>query len=357
MPAGNWSMEATATLVGTDVTNRVECQLVAGTEFYKSRTTPPAKGPGSSQSIVLLLAHHFAKTGTVTFKCYSDGWAGDVLARDVHVTAVQVGQLTDNGTSSGTGSPRAIYAQNGDYRPYLDTSAHDLQTMSIPSGTWLIRATAWAYGGSGNRVDCVLDVEGLTADVSFEDLESGERTISLEGTAKVNFNATVILRCNVAKGGWIAYGSAISAIQVGTLKYGQLGGSSTTTGSGSPTVIGGEGGPGGIVDTTSLAPIGSMSIGAGSWLVTSKLSLAAGGGTPKVTCRLTISTASSQSRLVLDTGDNLYGWMAMSLTRKLTATSNAAVACNQSAGPLGAFFYDLKIFALKAGTLTDTDLD
>ena len=29
VPAGNWSMVATATLVGTDMTNRVECQLVA----------------------------------------------------------------------------------------------------------------------------------------------------------------------------------------------------------------------------------------------------------------------------------------------------------------------------------------
>ncbi len=194
--------------------------------------------------MVLLLAHHFVKTGTVTLKCYSDGWTGDVVVRDVHVTAVQVGQLTDNGTSSGTGAPQGIYAQNGDYRPYVDTTAHDLQNLSIPGGTWLIRATAWAFGGGGNRVDCALIVEGLTADQSFEDLEGGERTISLEGTAKVNFNATVTLRCNVAKGGWIVYGSAISAVQVGTLKYGQLGGTLTTSGSGSPTVVGGDGGPG-----------------------------------------------------------------------------------------------------------------
>ena len=76
VPAGNWSLTATATLVGTDTTTRVECQLVAGTEFYKSRTLPTAQGPASSQSMVLLLAHHFAKTGTVTLKCASDGWTG-----------------------------------------------------------------------------------------------------------------------------------------------------------------------------------------------------------------------------------------------------------------------------------------
>ena len=98
VPAGNWSLTATATLVGTDTTSRVECQLVAGTEFYKSRTLPSAQGAGSSQSIVLLLAHHFAKAGTVTLRCASDGWNGDVLEfGDVHVVAVQVGQLTNNG--------------------------------------------------------------------------------------------------------------------------------------------------------------------------------------------------------------------------------------------------------------------
>ncbi len=49
VPAGNWSLTATATLVGTDTTSRVECQLVAGTEFYKSRTA--AKRPGTQDPL------------------------------------------------------------------------------------------------------------------------------------------------------------------------------------------------------------------------------------------------------------------------------------------------------------------
>jgi hypothetical protein len=156
--------------------------------------------------------------------------------------------------------------------------------------------------------------------------------------------------------GWFIYGSAISAIKIGTLKYGQLGDSQTTVGSGSPTAIGGYGGPGGITDATSPASIGSMSLGAGAWFVTSKLSLQAGTST-KVTCQLKASTAFSQGRVILDTGTSLYNWMAMSLTKKLTATANAIVACDQSGGSLGAAYFDLKIFALKAGSLTDTDID
>jgi len=87
------------------------------------------------------------------------------------------------------------------------------------------------------------------------------------------------------------------------------------------------------------------------------LSFQAGAATPSVTCQLKVSTAKDQGRVILDTGNDLYNWTAMSLTKKLTATASAAVACNQSAGSLGASFFDLKIFALKAGKLTDTDLD
>jgi hypothetical protein len=41
----------------------------------------------------------------------------------------------------------------------------------------------------------------------------------------------------------------------------------------------------------------------------------------------------------------------------VSAASNASVACNESAGSLGAGFFDLKVFAIKAGSLTDTDID
>jgi hypothetical protein len=357
VPAGNWSLTATATLVGTDTTTRVECQLVAGTEFYKSRTLPTAQGPASSQSMVLLLAHHFAKTGTVTLKCASDGWTGDLLARDVHITAVQVGQLTDNGTTTGAGAPMARYAQDTTVRQYLDTSQHSVQDTSLPAGTWLVRATAWGISDiAGVQVECDLWTGTAFMDQSFASFGYGERNISLEGVVTVSGTSDAAIFCHDQSDGWFIYGSAISAIKIGTLKYGQLGGSQGTTGSGTPMVIGGYAGPGGITDTTSLASIGSLSLGTGSWFVTSKLSVAAGGGTPKVTCQLKIGTSASQSRVILDTGNNLYNWTAMSLTKNLSAASNATVACDQSAGSLGAFYYDLKIFALKAGTLTDTAL-
>src|SRR3954453_11459382 len=38
VPAGNWMITATGTIQGTTSVGQVECQLVAGTEFYKART-------------------------------------------------------------------------------------------------------------------------------------------------------------------------------------------------------------------------------------------------------------------------------------------------------------------------------
>jgi len=359
VPAGNWSITATATAIGTVGVGRFECQLIAGNEFYKSRTRPSGQGVASYEPIVLLLAHHFAKKGSAALECYSDGWLGNVLMRDIHLTAVQVGQLIHNGVTTGAGSPQTYYAQNPNERGWTNNGYNLVQQMRIPAGTWFVQAAAWGFSPyDGDRIDCNLKSSSTTADQSFGDWENAvERNISTEGVLTLSAPADVTLSCKDTDGLWLVFGSAMTVMNVGTVKYGQLGGSVTTTGSGAPTVVGGYGGPGGITDTTALATVGSMSLGAGSWFVTSKLSFQAGAATPSVTCQLKVSTAKDQGRVILDTGNDLYNWTAMSLTKKLTATASAAVACNQSAGSLGAGFFDLKIFALKAGKLTDTDLD
>ena len=359
VPAGNWLITATGTIQGVTSVNQVECQLAAGTEFYKARTQPSGQGVASSQPIVLLLAHHFAKTGLVILKCYSGGNLGDVLIRDVHVTAVKVGQLTNDAGTVGTGSPMGLYSQNTKMRGWTNNGFQDIQDLRLPVGTWLVQAVVWGGSGSeGDRIDCNLDSSSATGDQSFGEFESlgGLRGMSVEGVLTVSRPDGAALHCKDAQGLWFVDGSAIQAIQVGTLKYGQIGGSQTTTGSGSPTVVGGFGGPGGITDSSSLASIGSISLGAGSWFVTSKISVQAG-APATVRCQLQVTGLTDQGRVILDTGNNLYNWLEMSLTRKLSSTSTARDVCNQSGGTLGAGYFDLKIFALKAGTLTDTLLE
>ena len=134
LPAGNWLITATATVIGTTFVNRLECQLIAGNEFYKSRTRPSGGGVASYQPIVLILAHHFAKAGSATLACYTDQWLGADLIRDVHVTAVQVGQLVDGGTTTGTGSPKAYYAQDTSLRGWTNNAYNLVQKSSASGG-------------------------------------------------------------------------------------------------------------------------------------------------------------------------------------------------------------------------------
>ena len=143
LPVGNWTITATATPQGTDVVSAAECFLQAGQEGYDTRSTPNATGPGSLVSIELLLAHHFAKSGTVYLNCFNSGSTGDVLICDVHIVAIQIGQLTDQVGSFGTGSPRAVYHYDPSLRMYASTATFDVQDMTLQPGTWFIQATAW----------------------------------------------------------------------------------------------------------------------------------------------------------------------------------------------------------------------
>jgi hypothetical protein len=296
----------------------------------------------------------------VSLKCYTDGWLGANLIRDVHVTAIQVGQLVDGGIQTGTGSPKAYFSQDTTFRGWTNGNYNVVQQLRLPAGTWLVQGAAWgASPTDGDRIDCTLTSSSATADqfIGAFQLNGGERNLSVEGLLTLGSPDNVSVNCKDAGSLALIDGSAMSAMQVGTYKYGPLGGGPVTAGSGSPTVVGGYGGPGGITDAASLAAIGSLSLGAGSWFVTSKLSFQAGASTPNVTCQLRLSAAKDQGRVILDTGHELYNWTEMSLTRKLSAAAKATDFCNQTAGSLGAGFFDLKIFAIKASTLTDTDLD
>lgn len=360
VPAGNWSITATATIIGEAYVH-LECRLYAGSEFYKSHAEPSSQGVASYQPIVLLLAHHFAKRGTVSLKCDTDAsWTSADLIRDIHVTAMQVGQLTDGGTTTGTGSPQTYYSQNSTLRGWTNNNYQLIEELRLPAGTWFVQGAAWGDSPSeGDRIDCTLASSSTTADQSIGDFQDlgGMRNVSVLGVLKLTGPDDVTMNCKDADGLWLMDGSAMSAMSVGTFKYGPLGGSATTMGTGTPTIVGGYTNVGGISDTAALAPIGSLPLSAGSWFVMSRLSFEEGASTPNVTCQTKLATSKDQGRAILDSGNDAFNFSEMSLTRTVSVTTNAVVACNQSAGSLGAFFADLKVFAIKAGSLTDTDLD
>ena len=107
LPAGNWSITATGTLQGTDISQlgRMPARRWKGAV----RDGGGALRTGSW----FLCRDRVASCPSLCQERRSDpqllqrGLTGDVLIRDLHMTAVQVGQLTDNAGTFGTGSPRA----------------------------------------------------------------------------------------------------------------------------------------------------------------------------------------------------------------------------------------------------------
>jgi hypothetical protein len=167
----------------------------------------------------------------------------------------------------------------------------------------------------------------------------------------------VSLKCKDTDAGWNILSSAISAIKVGTLNYGPFIGTSHTTGSGSPTVVGRySDDPGGVPDAASPQPIGQASLGAGSWFAIAKLSLLTS-ATVNTTCQLKLPKTRDQGRAILDTGSHMIDWLSMSATTKLTASNTAYVACGQLAGTNQVVYWHVRLFAIKAGTMTDTLLE
>ncbi len=359
VPAGNWLITATATIQGTEPVLATYCDLVAGVDSYEARTDPTYNWTGSFAAMELQLAHHFAKSGSVTLKCDQGYWLGDTMIRDVHVTAIKVGQLTVGGVTYGSGSPTAISGADSTQRLYFDTAVHDVEDLALPAGTWLVRATGWGFGNtSGDRVDCSLASSSSTADTLIEDFESfASRSIGLEGIVALSAPDHVYVHCKDTYANWSIRGSAISAIKVGTLKYGHFGSTLATSGSGSPTVIGAysdDAGP--IAPSQALHSIASLSIPAGAWFTTSHLSLLSG-AQPNVTCQLQLARATDQGRLIMDASSYAIGWLGLSLTRKLSSSSKASISCGQSAKTNEVLFVHDKIFAIKVGKLTDTALN
>ena len=154
--------------------------------------------------------------------------------------------------------------------------------------------------------------------------------MSAEGILTVARPDGATLHCKDAQGFWVVDGSAISAIQVGTLKYGHYrwhvnddrlrfadrGGRLRRAGWHHRRDVA-------RVDRKHL-------VGRGSWFVTSKLSIQAG-APATVRCQLQLTGLVDQGRVILDTGNNLYNWLDMSLTRKLERD----VQCRGLVQPVG----------------------
>jgi hypothetical protein len=364
LPAGNWLVSASGLMVGTDSLNTfIECQLVVyGGTIYKGRTWTSPGGVHSVQPILLLWGAHYAAAGKATFKCYSTAAAtGDVLIRDAHLVAVKVGTLTTNAGTSAASGPRGYSVQDMSGRLTTGNMAtnDEIQTLNLPAGRWLVQATGWYLNADLNsdaQLACRIFSGAADGQAATWALHGGAPvSLGLQAVVVLGSPGTVHLQCSSSVQVATTQ-TAINALKIGTLRYGQLGSPQTTTGSGTPVVdaVYTET-PGYVASGDSLKSTASHAFAAGNWVTTVTQTLL--NSTPATeACQLSFGGGRSLQRAkVAYTNSTVEAaWYYLTLGEHLSSKQSARVACDQTGPASEVLWWHLRIIGLEAGSLNDT---
>jgi hypothetical protein len=136
------------------------------------------------------------------------------------------------------------------------------------------------------------------------------------------------------------------------------GGSSTTTGAGTPRVIFGTLEPSGPVSLTSeYKTVTYLPLPAGKWLVSAKSWIAVEGGSNpvQVDCRIVFGDDRDTSRLVQGTIFS-HGMVYLQVVHVSSADSNARLRCKRTGSGWSFQFNQIRMTAMKIGSLTAKDI-
>lgn len=182
LPAGKWWIRADFTvfqLEGTSVPHDFGCQLEAGDQ--KDAVFGQVTIDNDSTMVDFNLVTSITPRRTlddVRLRCRVEG---SFEARDVRITALQLGTVTNklftNGSSTTTGSglPTAMHGQRF-LAPDLTTSYATLGQIGLNAGKWLVSAKVSAW--DGHAVQCRLR-DGIDADQAYEEFPSDRRTMAM----------------------------------------------------------------------------------------------------------------------------------------------------------------------------------
>lgn len=362
LPAGNWMITAKGELFGYVSLIRIECQLVIGPTLYKSRVWTTAGGTGSVKDMTLLMGYHLNTTGKVVLKCYSDVGTGDVLIRDVQLSAIKLGTLTnDVGTYTASAGPRAFEHNNLSPQSVSGGAFQTVGQLSLPAGTWFLQSAVWVGLdiNAPDELQCRLRSGTSAQLIDQSELETTEHDdwIGLEGVVHLASPETVNVDCEDVLGPYGVFEATLTAIKVGTLTLRHLvpGGAVTTTGSGNPFVVEGYSDDAkSIATSATLKQTDAVPLGSGSWLVSAKLSVGVSdSSTETVNCQLRLGSRVDNARSKADASSQQWSWQSMALTGNLTSTTKAQLLCDQTSSSLAGRFH-VRITAIKLGSLTDT---
>jgi hypothetical protein len=361
IPTGTWFVTATATVHASNYGNIpgiiTSCRLTGGTDRDQGSWALTGDTQGRSVGSVLLTLIHVAGAAwSARLDCRTDAGTGDVAINSIRITALK--------GSTTTGSPRlhtvtraASAASTG------DGSFHSVLSLKVPPGRWWIVAktnVANTYSSDTNSPFCQLklgtDVDATNVGLYYPSQAGYLETIGVQvgHVFSTSTAGSAALQCR-ASHPFSTDHVRIIAVQAGKLVRKTFGGSSSSAGSGTPTVITGHAdGPLTLAGGGGSTTLGTLALPAGRWLVSAKAAFRDGSAF-LVSCRLLLGTANADQ---VDTRGGPTGFAGMYLQggHVYSSPGTAKLVCT-AAGTAGAVqARSIRITAVSASSLTQITL-
>jgi hypothetical protein len=292
IPAGTWWVTLTATIdasIDGSVVSSGEttCRLRGGASTALDQATWAFTANAQGRSIASLdLTGLYASPGTwsASIDCRTDA-PETILLTDVRVSAVK-------GVTSGRGKPKLRSTSRDQANVAGDNAFHTVRSLSLPAGRWWITAKTNLVNSSTNETNnpvCSLaigsDKDQTSQSLYYTTQQGFEGEAGVQVAHSFGSSGSASLRCKGQRAFSVDH-VRIVALGAGRLKRVKLGGSSSTSGRGTPIVV--------TAYRSSSVPIpsggdfvtvGQVSLPAGKWLIDAKAWLHDGASTP-VRCRL-----------------------------------------------------------------------
>jgi hypothetical protein len=296
VPSGTWWITATATLTQQNGANVVgyltSCTISGGADGDTTEWAMTAAGDGRSvASLFLTFVHTASSAWSASMTCVNDG-PEPVTISNIRISALK-------GSLSTSGNPRLARVSSDTLveRPG-NGQAQTLASLHLPAGRW------WIVGktnldnttsGSTNTPNCQIafgttDIDQTKVGLYYPPQQGTEDEVAVQVGHVFASSGSAKLQCK-ANSDFSTDHVRIVAIKAGKLTRRELGGSSRSSGAGTPAVVAGyyektnasSWLP--IPNSASYATVGSLALPAGKWYISAKLQLQ-DGGHALVECRL-----------------------------------------------------------------------
>jgi hypothetical protein len=360
IPAGTWFVTATATVEASSYGNVpgiiTTCRVTAGADSDQGSWALTGDTQGRSIGSVLLTLVHTASAGwSANLDCKTDASTGDVEIGSIRITAIK--------GSAASGSPKLRSASRAaSVAGVADNSFHNVLSLKLTAGRWWIVAktnAANTYTSDTNGPRCELklgtDVDQTNVGLYYPPQAGTRETIGVQVGHAFGTSGNVALQCRAIHP-FSTDHVRIIAVQAGKLVRKTFGGSSSSSGAGTPTVISGHAdGPLSLAGGATATTLGTLALPAGKWMVSAK-AVFQDGSAFLVTCKLLLGSSNADQ---VDSRGGPTGFAGMYLQggHAFSSAGTAKLVCTDQAGAPGdVHAWYIRMTAISASSLTQVVL-